>query len=75
MPKGPHESRLDHYVTHGDATTISSAATTWGATAEILQNLAMALEIAKPHLLERFGPKTGAAAAKAFDAVRHNVLH
>jgi hypothetical protein len=73
MPKGPHEARLDGYVTGGNVATIRHSAHVWESGHNVLINLATALESAKPQLLDRFGPQTGPAAVKAFQKVADNV--
>ncbi|MDX6357303.1 MAG: hypothetical protein QOH37_357 [Nocardioidaceae bacterium] len=73
MPKGPHELRLDTYVANGNAENISYSAHMWERGHTVLNNLADALESAKPHLLSRFGPQTGPAAVAAFETVAKNV--
>jgi len=73
MPKGPHEQRLDGYVTGGKVDNIRHSAHVWDAGHHVLTNLATALESAKPQLMDRFGPQTGPAAVKAFQKVADNV--
>jgi hypothetical protein len=73
MPKGPHELRLDTYVANGSAENIQYSAQMWERGHTVLNNLAAALESAKPHLLNRFGPQTGPAAVAAFETVATNV--
>jgi hypothetical protein len=73
MPKGPHEQRLDGYVTGGKVDNIRHSAHVWDAGHHVLANLATALESAKPQLMDRFGPQTGPAAVKAFQKVADNV--
>jgi hypothetical protein len=73
MPKGPQEARLDTYVAGGNVGNIRHSAHTWAKGQQVLEDLAMALDSAKPHLLNRFGPQTGPAAVKAFEKVAANV--
>jgi hypothetical protein len=73
MPKGPHELRLDTYVANGNAENIAYSSQMWERGHTVLNNLADALESAKPHLLNRFGPQTGPAAVAAFETVATNV--
>ncbi len=73
MPKGPHELRLDTYVTGGSVDTIRHSARVWTQGQRVLERLATALETAKPQLMQKFGPQTGPAAAAAFEKVAGNV--
>ncbi|MBO0847748.1 MAG: hypothetical protein J2P22_20295, partial [Nocardioides sp.] len=73
MPKGPQEVRLDTYVAGGNVANIRHSAHTWAQGQQVLEHLAMALDSAKPHLMNRFGPQTGPAAVKAFEKVAANV--
>jgi hypothetical protein len=73
MPKGPHELRLDTYVTGGSVDTIRHSAKVWTEGQRVLERLATALETAKPQLMDKFGPQTGPAAAAAFEKVAGNV--
>jgi hypothetical protein len=73
MPKGPHELRLDSYVSDGNVDNIRYSAKVWDHGHTALERLAQALESAKPHLLTRFGPQTGPAAVAAFETVAKNV--
>jgi hypothetical protein len=73
MPKGPHEARLDTYVAGGSVSNIRHAAQVWDKGQKVLEDLATALDSAKPHLMNRFGPQTGPAAVAAFAKVAHNV--
>ncbi len=73
MPKGPHELRLDSYVSAGNVDNIRYSAKVWDHGHTALERLAQALESAKPHLLTRFGPQTGPAAVAAFESVAKNV--
>ncbi|WP_151083728.1 hypothetical protein [Nocardioides cynanchi] len=73
MPKGPHELRLDTYVANGNVDNIAYSSHMWERGHTVLNNLADALESAKPHLLSRFGPQTGPAAVAAFETVAKNV--
>jgi hypothetical protein len=73
MPKGPHELRLDSYVTGGNVDTIRHSARVWTQGQRVLERLATALETAKPQLMHKFGPQTGPAAAAAFEKVAGNV--
>ena len=73
MPEGPHEARLDTYVAGGSVAGVRHSAQVWNKGQRVLEDLAMALDSAQPHLLDRFGPKTGPAAVAAFAKVAHNV--
>ena len=74
MAKGPHEAKLAEYVSEARLHSVREAQAVWTKGAQVLDDLAAALDKAKPHLMHRFGPETGPAAVAAFDKVRQNVL-
>ena len=73
MPKGPHEARLDTYVAGGNVANIRHSALVWDRGHAVLSQLAIALDTAKPKLMDRFGPQTGPAAVAAFEKVAASV--
>lgn len=74
MPKGPQEARLDRAVSGASPAAIRAAEREWRNGAMALDNVAMALDMAGPQVIAKFGgTHTGPAAQKAFQQVAEKV--